>query len=96
MINVAQESELKVLINSVLEEKVESVTLPYMVPIRDFERVLKSLGFKELELTGDEINGWQIDFFYYFKHPKKGKYLLHGSLHYGDFKFTKADEEDDK
>lgn len=93
MISAKQELELGALATTVIEGAVESVDLPYMVPIRDFERVLKGLGFNKLEMDGEETNGWQVDFFYTFTHPKKGKYLLMGSLHYGNYKFTKDDDK---
>lgn len=72
----------------------EDVKLPF-TPIREVEKELKELGFEELEMDGDETNGWQIDFFYKFKHPEKGTFMLSGSLHYGGMLFGKADEEED-
>ncbi len=79
----------------VLSGSEEDISIP-MTPIRDVEKELKDIGFKDLEMDGEETNGWQIDFWYKFVHPKYGKYQLSGSLHYGDFKFGKLSEQDEE
>ena len=53
----------------------------------DFE----SLEF-EMEEFEDNINGWSVDFQYYFNHVEHGKFCLFGSLWYGKFKIIKCDE----
>jgi len=75
-------------IYTTLRDVENKVKLP-MYPIQFYKQVLQSLGFGMLEMEGEEINGWQIEFTYTFIHPDKGEYQLAGSLHYGDFKFTK-------
>lgn len=62
-----------------------------MQPIDDIKTDLEKLGF-EMEKSDENTNGWQVDFFYYFNHSVYGKYLLHGSLWYGDFKLGKINE----
>lgn len=60
-----------------------------MLPVRTVEDALTEIGFEELDLEGDETNGWQVDFWYYFKSTTYGTYMLSGSLHYGKFKLEK-------
>ncbi len=82
--------ELKLKIKKLIESGSEEVIdLESMMPIRDMEDYLKTLGFKDLDINGDELNGWQVDFWYKFEHKKYGTYCLSGSLHHGDFKFGK-------
>lgn len=82
----------KILIDQVLDGTIEEADLP-MVCVNDVKTHLKNKGFNDLEFTGDELNGWDVSFFYYFVHPKNGKYLFSGSLFYGDFTFAKNDDE---
>jgi hypothetical protein len=77
-----------------LDSDMKSISLPYMIPISEFEKILLSFGFDKLELSGDETNGWQIDFWYIFKHPNLGTYILTGSLFYGDYCFAKKSKND--
>lgn len=77
-----------------LDSDMESITLPYMIAIRDFEKILLSFGFDKLSLTGDETNGWQVDFWYKFNHINLGQFMLSGSLHYGNFVFSKYKEDE--
>lgn len=62
-----------------------------MTPIKEIEKVLTSLGYDELNLTGDELNGWQVDFWYKFTHEEKPNLTVSGSLYYGDFKIYKVE-----
>ena len=61
----------------------------FMLPIQCVEEALSEIGFDNLELDGDELNGWQVDFWYKFKSSEYGNYTLSGSLHYGDFSLKK-------
>lgn len=47
----------------------------------------------EFEVEGDEINGWQVDFWYTIN-CLGNRLTLSGSLHYGDFKLTKESGDD--
>ena len=61
-----------------------------LLPIRTIENILvNELNFNSLKLNGEETNGWQIDFWYKFDSEKYGKYMLSGSLHYGNFHLVK-------
>src|ERR1700749_842110 len=51
-----------------------------MTPLIEVEKAFKELGFDDYEGTGDETNGWQVDFWYTFTHPTLGKYTVSGSL----------------
>jgi hypothetical protein len=63
----------------------------YILPIDEIQNILVGLGFEETELEGEETNGWDVDFWYIFVHPEKGKYELTGSLWYGEYTFCKKD-----
>ena len=56
-----------------------------MLPIRDIEKILTDLGYNELELEGEETNGWQVYFWYRFNGENLPILCLSGSLHFGDF-----------
>ena len=80
---------MKKLIQEFIKSGEQEFKFQLMMPIRDIEEILKEIGFEELELSGDETNGWQIDFWYHFKSYEYGTYVLSGSLHYGNFILTK-------
>tara|TARA_R110002073_G_scaffold3315_6_gene22350 strand:+ start:12104 stop:12358 length:255 start_codon:yes stop_codon:yes gene_type:complete len=61
------------------------IDLP-MIPIADVERILKRVGYDRLE--ENDTNGWQVDFWYYFKKEDKSL-CLSGSLFYGRYKLTR-------
>ena len=82
---IIEEQQIIEFINS--EDKI--LKFSEMLPIKVIEDILVRQGFNGLDLNGDETNGWQVDFWYNFNHPEKGKYTLSGSLHYGDFTLTK-------
>lgn len=85
-------SDLKQVITDFLNTEAEAIEIP-MTPVQDVAKILTELGYDELELSGDETNGWQIDFWYYFYNTVAGpKLCLSGSLHYGDFKLSKEHE----
>lgn len=59
-----------------------------MYPLMKYKNFFEKLGFKWLNDQGD-TNGWQVDFWEYSTY-KGQKFLLEGSLWYGDFKFKKV------
>lgn len=63
-----------------------------MTPISKIEEIFESQGY-EMEDLDDNTNGWEIDFWYYFKHPEKARYCLSGSLWSGGFKIYKNASE---
>lgn len=73
---------MKELLEKVINGEVKSVNLPF-TPIKEIEKVLDELGVDTADCESD-TNGWQVDFWYMY-----GKYELSGSLHYGEFKFSK-------
>lgn len=81
--------DLKDKIEKFIRSEEKSISLP-MIPISGFDDMLQEIGFDEMEMEGDETNGWQVDFWYYFIHPEFGKFCLGGSLHYGDFNFSRC------
>lgn len=69
-------------------ESTKEFSIP-MIPVRTIEKLLIELGYDQLEMQGEETNGWQIDFWYYFKGTDKTTICMTGSLHYGNFKLSK-------
>lgn len=65
-----------------------------VLALDNYEKVFKDLGWELEELNGEELNGWQVDFWYYFKNSKHDfRIMLHGSLWQGNYKLTKVDDE---
>lgn len=80
---------MKEQIGEFLNSDQKEFKLPYMISIKEFNEILKTFGYDWVELDGDEINGWQVDFWYRFHHEVLPIVTLSGSLYYGDFKLTK-------
>jgi len=59
-----------------------------LIPVGIIEDIMKDMEFT-FEMDGEETNGWQVDFWYYFNHPAFGKYCYQGSLFYGEAKLRK-------
>lgn len=78
-------NEIKEFIKS--EERVLKIP---MNSLDYYEDLLSNLGFIRDTEKG-ETNGWQIDFWEYFKSEVHGEVILSGSLWYGDFKLSKVD-----
>ncbi len=86
------DNKLKEQIKSFLENnRKKSIKFEHLIAVQELYKILKSLGFDPLELSGEETNGWQIDFWYYFTHKKYGKFCYGGSLHYGEPTFSKTE-----
>lgn len=72
--------------------KVEISWIPSIQAVGD---ILHQHGFRELDFSDADQNGYQVDFWYYFTHPTKGRYCLAGSLVYGGVVFRKESDEED-
>jgi len=70
--------------------KHKDIGLP-ITPLADIEEKLVAIGFKRDE-SDNPLNGWQVDFFYYYTHPIYGTWVLMGGLWYGDYKLSKDEE----
>lgn len=70
------------------------------IPINSIEyysQLLKNFKYISKSPDGDfSTNGWEIDFWVYFKNNKNDKLCLSGSLWYGDFILTKTDKDEDE
>lgn len=73
--------ELKEKLLKVINENVKSIELPF-TPINEITEILKSL---KINHDYGDTNGWQVDFWHYYDDEK---YVLSGSLQYGDMKFS--------
>ena len=77
---------MKELLKSVLDGKVESVSIPYAPP-SEIEKILKELGI-DTKQHDININGWDVDFWIYYKY-KNERYIFSGSWFYGKYNFSK-------
>lgn len=78
--------ELKENLLKVINEDVKSIKLPF-TPISEITEILESLGINH---DYSDTNGWEIDFWYYYGDEK---YVLTGSLEYGDMEFLINDSQ---
>lgn len=69
----------------------EHLEIP-MTPIDTVNDLMAELGFAHLSGEGDS-NGWEHDFWEYYRHPDYGKFCLSGSLWYGNFRIRKEKDE---
>ena len=80
---------MKDLLKKVTDGDLQSVDIPF-TPISSIETHLEELDL-DTENTNCDTNGWQLDFWYYYVHKiTRIKYVLSGSFHYGEFKFSIA------
>tara|TARA_R110000868_G_scaffold14414_2_gene66989 strand:- start:11665 stop:11943 length:279 start_codon:yes stop_codon:yes gene_type:complete len=64
-----------------------------IVPLQDYIDMFNHLGFIMDDLN-DNLNAFNVSFFYTFTHKELGNYQLSGSLWYGDYSIDiKEDEE---
>lgn len=87
---------LTLLLEEVISGKRPSVEIPFIPAIHNVGEILKEKGFHDLDFSDSDMNGYQIDFWYYFTHDKLGRYCLSGSLVYGGVVFRKEPDEDDE
>ena len=67
----------------------ESLSLE-IIPLSEYTNYLETLGF---EVENQDTNGWQVDFWMYFKDKFNNKFLVDGSLFYGNFKISRIKDE---
>lgn len=84
---------LKQQIEVLIAKAIRKIELP-MTPIRDVEKALEKFGYEMEDLDGN-TNGWEVDFWYWFKAENKPRLCLSGSLHYGKFTLSISEEQDD-
>lgn len=73
----------------------DELNLEEMIPLDQIRKVFEKQGYKWEDLKDDgNLNGWSVDFWYYFSHPEKIRYCVSGSLWYGGFKIYKNAKED--
>lgn len=79
-------------LNLFLNNDNDTLQIP-MQPLQDIIDIFENLGFEYLSDMYD-INGWQCDFWMYFK---KDNYpyqiMINGSLYYGNYKIYKEKHE---
>lgn len=86
-----------------LKEKIESfmnssaieIPIDFTKGWNSIQEILLPLGYEELEFDGssDDTNGWDVSFLYTWKHTTLPNIMVSGSLHTGDFKLNKTEEE---
>lgn len=89
---ISMEEQLKKIFYTALQkasnfEVGESITLPY-IPMGVAKDIFENLGFSDMDGTELETNGWQHDFWNYFR--LEGRiFLFSGSWWDGDYKITR-------
>ena len=71
----------------------ESISLQ-MHPIDTYNNILKDFGYEMEDSDGDNLNGWSVDFWYYYKNKEGNRLCLGGSLWYGEFTLSKVKENE--
>ena len=71
----------------------ESISLQ-MHPIDTYNNILKDFGYEMEDSDGDNLNGWSVDFWYYYKNKEGNRLCLGGSLWYGEFTLSKFKENE--
>jgi hypothetical protein len=79
-------------VNDILKSGAQSVKIP-MCPLSELVEKFKKHGYKWRELSGNELNGWEVDFWYYFDKKGHKSICFSGGLYRGDFKLTEDNEE---
>jgi hypothetical protein len=79
-------------INAFLKSEEKEISIDFTKGWSVIQETLLPLGYEELE--GDDFedatNGWDVDFWYTWKHGTLPNIMLSGSLHRGGFKLTKS------
>lgn len=84
MLTIDQKTQIRKAIDSVLNGIQEPVNIP-MIPIEEFEKILKENFQIDTDTLEEDVNGWQVDFWYYYKIKENIFLVLSGSLYYGKF-----------
>lgn len=80
------------IIQNFLNTDRESISLQFY-PIDTYTNILKDFGY-EMEDLEDNLNGFSVDFWYYYKNKEGNRLCLGGSLWYGDFALSKVKEDE--
>ena len=83
---------MKDIIQNFLNTDRESIPLQFY-PIDIYTNILKDFGY-EMEDLGDNLNGFSVDFWYYYKNKEGDRLCLGGSLWYGGFALSKVKEDE--
>lgn len=78
-------------INAFLESEDGEISIDFSKGWNSIQEILVPLGYSELEGEDfeDATNGWDMDFWYTWKHDELPDLCVSGSLHTGNFKLTK-------
>lgn len=80
------------IIQNFLNTDRESISLQFY-PIDTYTNILKDFGY-EMEDLEDNLSGFSVDFWYYYKNKEGNRLCLGGSLWYGDFALSKVKEDE--
>ena len=80
------------IIQNFLNTDRESILLQFY-PIDTYTEILKDFGY-EMEDLEDNLSGFSVDFWYYYKNKEGNRLCLGGSLWYGDFALSKVKEDE--
>ena len=80
------------IIQNFLNTDRESISLQFY-PIDTYTNILKDFGY-EMEDLEDNLSGFSVDFWYYYKNKEGNRLCLGGSLWYDDFALSKVKEDE--
>ena len=81
------------IIQNFLSTDRESIPLQFF-PVDTYTKILEDFGY-EMEDLGDNLSGFSVDFWYYYKNKEGKRLCLGGSLWYGNFNLNKVGPEDE-
>lgn len=69
-------------------------TIPLqIIPIDTYSKILEDFGY-EMEELEDNLNGFSVDFWYYYKNKENNRLCLGGSLWYGNYSLSKIKSDE--
>ena len=81
----------KVIEDWIIHQTVKTLPVPRL-PISEYVTIFNKLGYN-IELHGEEVNGWQVDFWYRFTKMGCKTIMLTGSLWYGETHNLELEDE---
>ena len=81
------------IIQNFLSTDRESIPLQFF-PVDTYTKILEDFGY-EMEDLEDNLNGFSVDFWYYYENKEGKRLCLGGSLWYGNFNLSKVEPEDE-
>ncbi len=75
-----------------MSQNLDSCELNEIVPVMEIDTFLESFGYEMRDLDHDNINGFDVDFWYYWDKEDCPSICYHGSLWYSNCKLEIEEE----